>query len=153
MPPQRDDTDPRARLSVLDRLVDRNAAQEREGRPRRTASAEQLKALVRRDLEWLLSTRRTPQRADPPADLGRTVTEFGLPDFAPVSPDDEPALGRIAFEVRAAIEAFEPRLRDVTVRIEPSVAPGRVGATVEALLVAGNVRTPVTFPFKIRTSG
>ncbi|MFB6286099.1 MAG: type VI secretion system baseplate subunit TssE [Candidatus Bipolaricaulia bacterium] len=148
----RDRDEPRARLSVLDRLIDPNPGSDREEPLRRTVPADTLKRLVRRDLEWLLSTRRTPQRDIPP-DLGPTVTEYGIPDFAPVSPADEQALSRIAYEVRTAIEAFEPRLQDVTVQVEPTIEPGRVQATVEALLVAGEVREPVAFPFKVRTGG
>ncbi len=151
MPPPEPD-DPRARLSLLDRLLDERPGDTSEGTLRRTATAEELKAFVRRDLEWLLSTRRTLVR-DRPLRGERTVTEYGLPDFAPVSPGNQQALNKVAREVRRAIEAFEPRLHDVRVTVEPALAPGRVTARVEALLVVGEVRRPVAFPFKIRTSG
>ena len=147
----RDDL-PRARLSVLDRLLDAGE-QPGGGRSlRRTATPEELKQIVRRDLEWLLSTRRAPEQ-DEPGGLGHTVVQYGIPDFSPVSPSDQQALTRIAYEVRTAIEDFEPRLRDVTVRVEPALEPGRVTVTVDALLVAGEVREPVAFPFKVQTSG
>lgn len=147
-----DHDEPQARLSVLDRLIDSGPQAEREESLRRTVPAEALKRIVRRDLEWLLSTRRSPQH-EVDESIGRTVTEYGIPDFAPVSPTDEQALGRIAYEVRTAIEAFEPRLQDVTVRVEPTLEPGRVRAEVSALLVTGEVREAVSFPFKIRTAG
>ena len=150
MAPKRDE--PRACLSVLDRLIDPDPQAESEGSLRRTVPADTLKQIVRRDLEWLLSTRRSPQR-DVDENIGQTVTEYGIPDFAPVSPSDEQALSRIAYEVRMAIESFEPRLQDVTVRVKPALEPGQVQAKVEALLVAGEVQEPVSFPFKIRTGG
>jgi len=147
-----EDADSPIRLSVLDRLAAPRADAPSASSARRTASHEEMKTIVRRDLEWLLSTRRSaPRRSE--ERLGRTVIEYGIPDFAPVSPSDEQALSRIAYHIRTAIEAFEPRLTDVTVHVEPALQPGRVQATVDALLTIGEMRTPVSFPFKVRTRG
>ena len=160
-----------ARLSVLDRLTDRSlhdrAPDDRapdDHAPddadaattkglRRRVSADELKTFIRRDLEWLLGTRRTLQRDTPPnGDL--TVTEYGIPDFAPVSPADQQALQRIADTVRDTIEAFEPRLRDITVRVGPAPqTPSAVRVSVDAQLVVGDIREPVSFPFHVRTKG
>ena len=143
---------PRARLSILDRLAEPEPREGADDALPRTATGDELKAIVRRDLEWLLSTRRTVQR-DRPAGAERTVTEYGIPDFAPVSPSDQQALNEIARAVRQAIEAYEPRLRNVEVAVEPALQPGQVTARIDAVLRVGEVRRPVTFPLTIRTSG
>ncbi len=46
-------------LSVLDRLIDREPERKLEMPLTRAQSLRELKAAVRRDLEWLLNTRRT----------------------------------------------------------------------------------------------
>ena len=48
--------------SVLDRLIDREPASRSEAALTRAQSVRQLKVSLRRDLEWLLNSRRTPDR-------------------------------------------------------------------------------------------
>ena len=47
--------------SVLERLIDREPERSSEAAPTRAQSVRLLRASVRRDLEWLLNTRRTPE--------------------------------------------------------------------------------------------
>lgn len=143
----------RVRLSVLDRLVDAHPRHDTESPPRRTASVEELRQLIQRDLEWLLGTRwKAQDRGTGPH--GRTVVEYGLEDFAPFSPSDQRATRRMARAIREAIEAYEPRLQDVTVTVDAAPhTPGAAKATVRALLVVGDVREPVAFPFEVPTRG
>lgn len=106
--------------------------------------------MIRRDLQWLLGTRRTLQR--PPPEGALTVTEYGLPDFAAVTPSDESALRRMEITIQDAIDAFEPRLQAVRVHVEASpTTPGQVHVSVEATLAVGEIREPVSFPFQVRT--
>ena len=50
--------------SVLERLIDRDPGAQSEPAPTRAQTVRLLRASVRRDLEWLLNTRRTPAAAD-----------------------------------------------------------------------------------------
>jgi type VI secretion system protein ImpF len=50
-------------LSFLDRLIDLDPKVASDGPPSRAKSVRQLKASLRRDLEWLLNTRRRPDAA------------------------------------------------------------------------------------------
>lgn len=82
----------------------------------RAESVRALKAGVRRDLEWLLNTRRNP---DDPG-LSRVETEnsvynYGLPDFSAYSigsPKDQTKLVRA---LQAAVKTFEPRMANVRI--------------------------------------
>jgi len=47
--------------SVLERLIDREPKEQSEMAPTRAQSVRALKSSLRRDLEWLLNTRRTPE--------------------------------------------------------------------------------------------
>jgi type VI secretion system protein ImpF len=81
-------------------------------------SVQALKDAVRRDLEWLLNTRRTPAVApEELAEVTRSVYHYGLPDmtaFARTSPRDRERLAR---QVEEAIAIFEPRLSGVRVTL------------------------------------
>ena len=49
--------------SIVERLIDLEPNRAVEVPPTRAQSVRQLKAGLRRDLEWLLNTRRTPEAA------------------------------------------------------------------------------------------
>jgi|SRR5579863_2132558 type VI secretion system protein ImpF len=104
-------------LSVLDRLTDNDPRSPSvEGPLSRAESVRILRSAVRRDLEWLLNTRRCPD--DPGSALGETensVYNYGLPDFstyAIASSKDQVKLVRV---LQAAVKVFEPRLANVRV--------------------------------------
>jgi len=140
-------------LSVLDRLIDRDPrniyaeggatppVEETGGRQRkeptsRARSVRELKAAVRRDLEWLLNSRRI---AAPPdeglTELNRSVYTFGLPDFTTftISTRDQQRMLRA---LQQAIKLFEPRL--INVNLIPLETTGSSTRTlrfrIEALL-------------------
>jgi type VI secretion system protein ImpF len=122
--------------SVLDRLMDDEPGL---GDPTQTwaDSVRVLKASLRRDLEWLLNTRRTPQA--PPAAceaVQRSVYLFGLPDFSARSRDAPDTAGQLAREVEQAIALFEPRLANARVTLTESTEGGerRLHFVIEALL-------------------
>jgi type VI secretion system protein ImpF len=111
------DDDPRSR-SDENTVAEQDAPQMREKKApiARERSRRELRAGVRRDLEWLLNTRRNP---DDPG-VGQVETEnslysYGLPDFstyAIASPKDQAKLVRV---LQTAVKSFEPRLANVKV--------------------------------------
>src|SRR5690606_42141681 len=68
--------------SLIDRLIDRDP-KTRNIRETPAQSLRQLKVGLRRDLEWLLNARRTPEEipGDAP-NLERSVFAYGLPDIS-----------------------------------------------------------------------
>ena len=104
-------------LSVLDRLTDGDPKSPTVEAPlSRAESVRALKAGVRRDLEWLLNTRRCP---DDPG-VARTETEnslynYGLPDFSAYSIASPKDQGRLIRALQAAVKTFEPRMANVRI--------------------------------------
>jgi type VI secretion system protein ImpF len=99
--------------SILDRLID----PESSGTAIMTGyGVEQMYQAVLRDLEDLLNTRRTTHREfvkDP--ELSNSILTYGLLDYVSaesVSPTQRVEIGHA---IRAVVERFEPRLRDVRV--------------------------------------
>ena len=104
-------------LSVLDRLMDNDPKSPSVEAPlSRSESVRALRSGVRRDLEWLLNSRRNPN--DPGDALPETensVYNYGLPDFstyAIASTKDQVKLVRV---LQACVKVFEPRLANVKV--------------------------------------
>lgn len=108
--------DPPIVLSVLDRLIG-NDVDDRGFRLRgREQSAQQHRAAVRRDLEWLLNTRRTPDEA--PEDFPETrdsVYQYGIPDLSSMGGESAAVRRALAREIKEAVQTFEPRLSQVRV--------------------------------------
>jgi type VI secretion system protein ImpF len=99
--------------SVLDRLIGDDAEVSAISRAR---SVRDLKAAVRRDLEWLLNTRAV---AIPPPESLHEVREsaytYGVSDITSLSADDPKARARLRNMIEEAIRIFEPRLMSVQV--------------------------------------
>jgi type VI secretion system protein ImpF len=102
--------------SVLDRLIDREPANGAEGTPTRAQSVRQLKVALRRDLEWLLNSRRTPEAASSEyQEVEQSLYNYGLPDVTTLSWDSARDRGRLARMIEQALHTFEPRLSAVRV--------------------------------------
>jgi type VI secretion system protein ImpF len=104
--------------SVLDRLIDLEPRNRVEAAAQRSARLADLKRAVRRDLEWLLNTRRSivsiPEGMD---QLDRSLLTYGLPDLSSLgvtSPEAQETLRRSVLET---IDRFEPRLMQVEVTL------------------------------------
>ena len=99
--------------SVLDRLIGDDAEVSSITRSR---SVRDLKAAVRRDLEWLLNTRAI---AIPPPEslieVRESVYTYGVSDITSLSADDPKARARLRSMIEEAIRVFEPRLMGVQV--------------------------------------
>jgi type VI secretion system protein ImpF len=123
--------------SVLERLIDREPGSATEPAPTRAQTVRTLRASVRRDLEWLLNTRRTPAAADEGyPEVSRSVYNFGVPDLSALNWESSRDRTRVARTVQEALHLFEPRLRGIqVVPLEPVTgAPHVMRFQIEGLL-------------------
>lgn len=118
--------------SILDRLT----AGAHDISSRRD-SVRQLKAALRRDLEWLLNT-RIPARKLPDwaEQTRRSAYYYGLPDITSLSGDSPEDRVRLMRMIELAVTTFEPRLANV----EVSELPAREGARQVRFEVRGFLR-------------
>jgi type VI secretion system protein ImpF len=135
-------------ISVLDRLIDVEPENRMENPLSRAQSVRLLKSSVRRDLEWLLNTRRI---AEPPdeglKEVNRSTYVYGLPDLSSVTVGNAADRNRLVRQIVATINLFEPRLANVRlVLIEtPDSAKKDVRLRIEAMLRMDPVPEPVSF--------
>jgi type VI secretion system protein ImpF len=138
------------RVPLFDRLVDEHPHQRLEPSPRRSASLEELRESVRKELVRLLGT-RCPVSGDVALSRQRTVIDYGLPDLevggrALVKEDRL----RIARLIRQTVEAYEPRLQRVEVEVLDRADGGsRLRAAIRAVLVTEKVREPLSFTLPV----
>jgi type VI secretion system protein ImpF len=122
--------------SILDRLIDLEPNNRNEVASVRAQSFKELKDSVRRDLEWLLNTCRTP--VEPPTaarELWKSVYCYGLPDITGVGLKSQDERRRLSRVVEVAIADFEPRLMNVVVSIPQAATASRiVHFQIEAML-------------------
>lgn len=126
-----------AQSSVIDRLIDTEPDATTEAQVTWAQSVRELKRAVRRDLEWLLNTRRI--HIPPPAgfsELEHSLYEWGLPDISSASAESTDTRNWLRRQVEDTITQFEPRLAQVKVTVVTADEPGRreVRFVVEALL-------------------
>lgn len=111
--------------SVLERLIDEDPLSRSEKPISRAQSIRVLKGSLRRDLEWLLNTRRVAEPAPESfPEVNQSLYHYGLPDFAALSvssPRDRSKLLRV---LEATVALFEPRLKDVKVTLVEAPAQG-----------------------------
>lgn len=135
-------------LSVLDRLVDHEPDNRMENPLSRAQSVRVLKTAVRRDLEWLLNTRRI---ADPPdealKEANRSVYVYGLPDLSALTMETAGDRNRLLRQITAAISSFEPRLTNVRLSLveRQDASKKDVRLRIEAMLRMDPVPEPISF--------
>lgn len=104
--------------SLIDRLTDEDPRSQVEGRTSYAESLRRFKAAVRRDLEWLLNTRRTPEMpTDDLTELNKSVYVYGVPDITSQSRDSVAARLRLLRQIEETLSKFEPRLTDVRISL------------------------------------
>jgi type VI secretion system lysozyme-like protein len=140
---------------LFERLCEENpgAHAVREGRAEsapvspvfRAHELDALSESVVRELRCLLNT-RLPFPAGSSDESSQTVMNYGLPDFSHLnaaSPGDREILARL---IERKITAFEPRLRQVRISLEPHpVERGAVTGSMRALLQTESISEPVEF--------
>jgi type VI secretion system protein ImpF len=141
--------------SVLERLIDRNPESGSEAPPTRAQSVRRLRASVRRDLEWLLNTRRTPEPADEEhPEAGKSVYNYGLPELNALNWQSSRDQTRLARVVEEALHIFEPRLRGIrVVPVEPAAgSPHVMRFQIEGLLEMDPVPEHISFDTTLQLS-
>lgn len=144
-------------ISVLDRLIDVEPKNSKEVPMSRAVSVRALRDAVRRDLEWLLNTRRI---AVPPdeglTELGKSVYVFGLPDFTSFSLNSASDKAKLIRQLQNTVRMFEPRVAKVKiVPIDPTEAQVRtLRFRIEGLLLMDPEPEHVSFDTVLQlTSG
>lgn len=141
--------------TLIDRLID-HEPKVRQTRETPMQSLRQLKASLRRDIEWLLNARRCPIDVSDEHDLvSRSVFHYGVPDvsnFSLSSTDDQNLLARL---IAQAIRAFEPRLQGIQVNLMPMSPGSRVlKFQIEGLFMIEPAPERILFDSKLElTSG
>jgi len=119
--------EPNVTVSVLDRLVDLDPAARSEPQANRAASLRQLKASLRRDLEWLLNTRQSPEAVlEGNLEIRKSLFNYGLPDTTAMGVHSNQDQNRLLWMLESAVTIFEPRLMGVRVTLEPVVGNARM---------------------------
>ena len=135
-----------ARALLFDRLVDLHSEIDQGEKPFRILNRAELKASIRRELERLLNT-RCSLSLHRVGEEERSVINYGIPDFSSLSPlnaDDQALIGSI---IGQTVTAFEPRLRQVKVEVEPVAnSEGALQVLIEAVMIIGQFNEPVFFP-------
>ena len=115
---KRDATGP-VTLSVLDRLIDSEPKNRAEVPLTRAQSLRELKLALKRDLEWLLNTRKTIDPSpDSARETNRSVYHYGFADISSKSVLSARDQSDLVREMESAIAIFEPRLKRARVRME-----------------------------------
>jgi len=135
-------------ISALDRLIDLEPENRMENPLSRAQSVRLLKSAVRRDLEWLLNSRRI---AEPPdeglKELNKSVYMYGLPDLSALTMASMADRNRLVRQVVGAINMFEPRLTNVRLVLVETPDAGKkdVRLRIDAMLRMDPVPEPVSF--------
>jgi type VI secretion system protein ImpF len=115
------------RLPLLDRLLDDEPKIKSEAPMTRSVSLARLKIAVRRDLEALLNTRRTPDTIpEGSVEILRSVYYYGLPDITSMPANFLYEQNKLLQAIEMAVRTFEPRLDGVRVSLVPVVGQSRM---------------------------
>jgi type VI secretion system protein ImpF len=107
--------------SVIERLINLEPGARTDPPQTRAQSVRQLKAALRRDLEWLLNTRQIPggiPEAFP--GLEGSLYGYGLPDVSSLNANSSRDRNRLLRMLENTVSAFEPRLSGVRVSVVDS---------------------------------
>jgi type VI secretion system lysozyme-like protein len=141
-----------SRVLLFDRLIDEDPGQSKESYPFRVYSREQLVVSIARELSRLLNTRCPLPRGENGGE--RTVLDYGLRDFSSLSASSPTDRDTMAREIKATIEAFEPRLKDVSI-LWAEVTTGQqqqLSANIQGKMQLGALMEPVSFPILLHAS-
>jgi type VI secretion system protein ImpF len=135
-------------ISVLDRLIDLEPESRAENFLSRSQSLRLVRAAVRRDVEWLLNSRRI---ADPPdenlKEVNKSAYVYGLPDLSSLTMASAADRSRLIRHILSTINLFEPRLSNVRLVLIETEDPSKkdVRLRIEAMLKLDPVPEPISF--------
>jgi len=135
-------------ISALDRLIDLEPENRMENPLSRSQSVRLLKNAVRRDLEWLLNSRRIADGPDEGLkELNRSVYVYGLPDLSTLTMASTADRNRLVRQIVSCINLFEPRLMNVRLVMVETPDAGKKDARlrIDAMLRMDPVPEPVSF--------
>ena len=135
-------------ISALDRLIDLEPDNRMENPLSRSQSVRLLKSAVRRDLEWLLNSRRIAVPPDESMkELNKSVYVYGLPDLSSLTMASVADRNKLVRQILSTIALFEPRLMNVRLVLVESPDAGKkdVRLRIEAMLRMDPVPEPVQF--------
>ncbi len=138
-----------ARALLFERLVDDQHESQEEARPLRIHDIDALRESVKREVTRLLNTRR-PHRETSHEGDELTVLDYGIPDFSHLEAASTTDRQNLAAILVKSIAAFEPRLTQVEVSLNPAPGnPTRLVGRINAMLEVDSVKEPVSFPLTI----
>jgi type VI secretion system lysozyme-like protein len=134
---------------LFERLEDLEPLVHTEPQPYRVFDEGGLEESVRRALGRILNSRSHHNATVEPYVRG-TVLAYGIPDATAFSPASETDRVRLAELIARAIEAYEPRLREVRVSLAPDPSnPRAMTGSIGGRLVADSIDKPVSFPLAV----
>lgn len=136
-----------ARAPLFERLAEVEGTAASGPAPPRVLDRAGLRASILESIAQLFNTRR------PGGVPEGWVLDYGVPDFGGLSAASGPDRERYAVALTAAIAAYEPRLLDARVTLEPIVGdPLRLSGRLSGDLLLGSIREPVVFPLLLRAA-
>jgi type VI secretion system protein ImpF len=140
--------------SVLDRLIDREPRVSTEPQEAQSLASAQVKEAVKRDLEWLLNSRRTVfDLPDGLHHMLKSLLTYGLPDLSAASLQSGDDQERLRRALEETIARFEPRLTGVVVSlVEGRAFDRKLHFRIDALLKVEPRPEPVTFDSQLELS-
>ena len=141
------DSEVRITPSIVDRLLDFEPTNPNEASKSRSQGMRELKQAVRRDLEWLLNTRHSPDEiSETLEEVNKSLAKFGLPDFTGSSSQNDDDRRNLIRNVETALRVFEPRFINVKVTLEEVNTVERgVKFRIQATLRVEPTPEPVVF--------
>ena len=134
--------------SVLDRLMDNEPDVSTEPQWARAQSLRQFELGVLRDVEAMLNTRQTrPALPGEFKEVSQSVLTFGLPDLSATGVGSDDDCEQLRRAVELALSRFEPRIRQVSVRIRERENPNdrTLRMVIDGLLWVEPDPQPITF--------
>jgi len=134
--------------SILDRLLDFDPQKKVEVPSSRSQVIKELRESVRRDLEFLLNTRRRcGEDMQEWKLLEYSVINFGIPDATGINIGSDDEKAEFARIIEKIISKYEPRFKSVTVKVvdDASAIDRTFRFRIDALLKVEPAVKPVVF--------
>ena len=126
--------------SLLDRLTDERPYEKEEPRSQRVISVTRLRALVRRDMGWLLNAGNLESMVDLESypEVRNSVLNFGIPDLSGLMVSDlnQEDIERMILD---ALLAYEPRILANTLRVRADVSSDRMNQNAIMFEIEGRL--------------